>query len=117
MSDRLEALQQNLSEIMQLVQAVAHKGYDHYWHTLDQAISTKFGSEDDGISRNTVKNTLALQPRGGIPDGWVSGRKVWTTETIIAWCKVDDCSLQIYLDATCPGRQVPKRIAQSLRRH
>jgi len=61
-----------------------HSG-DHYWYTLRQAVSRKFGL--DGIAYSSIRNCQALQPKGGLPDG-----------------------LQAYLDRVCPGRKVPPRI-------
>lgn len=81
---------------------------DHYWYTLRQAVSRKFGL--DGIAYSSIRNCQALQPKGGLADGWNSGRKTWTRATVEEWCEVDDAGLQAYLDRVCPGRKVPPRI-------
>jgi hypothetical protein len=86
------------------------------WHTQRQAWTAKFGDTPGGVSYNTLRNCPAMQPHGGIPDGWQSGRKVWSTETVEEWIKVDDSGLQAYLDRVCPGRKAPARIMSRLAR-
>lgn len=87
------------------------------WYTLDQAYRRKYGSIPGGISKATVRNCIALQPRGGIPDGWSSGRKVWRSETIEEWLEVDDSTLADYLAIHNPGVRVPERIIEANKRH
>lgn len=87
------------------------------WYTLEQAWRLKFAGRagDEGaISLSTIKTDMALQPCGGIPDGWQSNRKVWKESTVEEWLFVDDAGLEDYLKARNPRRRMPARIKQAL---
>jgi hypothetical protein len=58
-----------------------------------------------------------MQPRGGIPDGWSSGRKVWRSDTTELWCQIDDQHLEEYLAVYAPHLRVPARIVEANKRH
>lgn len=103
-----------LERIESMLAAVIQERPAQAWYTLDQAWREKFGTSPKGISLQTLRNCLALQPKGGLPDGWQSGRKAWTGATVAAWCLVDDTGLAAYLDRECPGRRVPERISAAI---
>lgn len=86
-------------------------------YTLEQAHVKKYGSIPGGVSISSIRNCLAMQPRGGIPDGWCSGRKVWYAATIDEWCQVDDQHLAEYLAVYAPHLRVPGRIIEANKRH
>jgi hypothetical protein len=95
-------------DIKNLIQQALEQSGKHYWYTLPQAFRSKFGL--DGVAFSSICNCQALQPRGGIPDAWQSGKKTWTQDTVDEWCKIDDLRLQSYLDRVAPGRRAPARI-------
>lgn len=105
-----------LEVIEQLLHA-ALDGSGQRWYTLEQAHYKKHGALPGGVSLKTIRNTLALQPRGGLPDGWISGRKAWREETIEEWCQIDDTNLEAYLRMYAPHLRVPKRIQKANARH
>jgi len=105
-----------LEVIEQLLHA-ALDGSGQRWYTLEQAHYKKHGALPGGVSLKTIRNTLALQPRGGLPDGWISGRKAWRAETIEEWCQIDDTNLEAYLRMYAPHLRVPKRIQEANARH
>ena len=86
------------------------------WYTIEQAYKAKYGDPNNGPSLVTLKKNLALQPRGGIPDGWQQSRKVWRRETITRWILVDDTTLADYLAEVAPGTRVPQFIQDSLQK-
>lgn len=91
--------------------------YLPHWFTLRQAWRLKFGGgwhEWGAIAYSTIQQTIALQPKGGKPDAWVSNRKVWCRETIDEWIKVTDETLADYLQIHNPSLTVPSRIAIKL---
>lgn len=92
-------------------------GSGQRWYTLAQAHQRKHGILKGGISFNTLRNTLAFQPKGGIPDSWISGRKVWSAATVEEWCKVHDENLADYLKKYAPHLRVPSRIVEANKRH
>lgn len=49
-----------------------------------------------GCALNTFRNNRFYQPKGGIPDGMVGGRKVWSKETVIEWLPLTDDQLPEY---------------------
>ncbi len=98
------------------------------WYNLEQAYRIKYGRLEktmngsavvysfDGPSYNSIKQTLALQPAGGIPDGWGNQRKLWKHETVMEWIKVDDTGLEEYLKKVAPLVKVPDWIKQGLKK-
>ena len=86
------------------------------WYTLRQAHAKKYGAGEGGVSLATIRNSIAMQPRGGIPDAWHSGNKTWAAETIDEWCMVDDLHLEEYLARHNPLVSVPERIRENNRR-
>ncbi len=86
-------------------------------YTLEQAHGRKYGKTKGGISYSTIKNCPAMQPRGGKPDGWCSGKKVWSVPTVEEWCLVDDLHLGEYLAKYNPNIKVPARIIEANKRH
>jgi hypothetical protein len=87
------------------------------WYTLEQAWRLKFAGragEEGAVSLSSIKMERALQPRGGIPDGWQSNRKTWKEESIEEWLLIDDAGLEAYLKVNNPGRRIPARIVQAL---
>ena len=49
------------------------------WLTLRAACERK------GLSYNSAKSKPRLQPRNGVADGRLSGRRVWHSSTIESW--------------------------------
>jgi hypothetical protein len=88
------------------------------WYTLEQAWRLKFASkagEANAISLSSIKVEMAFQPKGGIPDGWQSNRKVWTEASVEEWLLIDDAGLEAYLKKHNPNRRVPARIKEALK--
>lgn len=71
-------------------------GIAREWWTLKAACARK------GIEYGTARNQRQLQPAGGIPDGYLVGRKVWRWSTIATWLQ--------QIDAAPPAvRALPRR--------
>ena len=62
-----------------------------HWYTLEECAALKGGG-----ALNTYKSIRFYQPKGGIPDGRVSGRKVWSRETVAEWLPITDDELPKY---------------------
>ena len=53
--------------------------YESEWYTLKRACQLT------GINYNTCKSIRRYQPKEGIEDGMLAGRRVWHRETVKAW--------------------------------
>lgn len=49
-----------------------------------------------GMALNTYRSNRYYQCKGGIPDGYVGGRKVWNKETVMEWLPLTDDQLPEY---------------------
>lgn len=49
-----------------------------------------------GCAFSTFKCKRFYQPKGGIPDGKVGGRKVWHRDTLLEWLSMTDDQLPEY---------------------
>ena len=49
-----------------------------------------------GMAFNTFRNKRFYQVKGGIPDAYVGGRKVWNKESVLEWLHVTDDQLEEY---------------------
>jgi|AACY02.16.fsa_nt_gi hypothetical protein len=70
-----------------------HSAGKHFF-TLNEAFERK-----GGMNWKTFYHDSLYHPRGGKPDAYVHGKKVWKAETIEVWLGVDDHNLAEYLDA------------------
>ena len=61
------------------------------WYTLEACCALKGGGK-----LNTYKSVRFYQPKGGIPDGYVTGRKVWERSTVAEWLGITDEELPQY---------------------
>lgn len=61
------------------------------WYNVDDCHKLK-----GGCSLNTFKSNYQLQPKCGIPDGKVGGRKVWHRDTVAEWLNVTDDKIPEY---------------------
>jgi hypothetical protein len=106
-----------LARLERMLEAALEGRGGQAWYTLEQAWRRKFASSagvEGAISLSSIKMDMALQPRGGVPDGWQSNRKVWKEESVEEWCLVDDGHLEEYLKKHNPNRRVPARIKEKL---
>ena len=58
------------------------------WYSLREACILK------GVNYKTLCNKPHLQPRRGHPDGIVSGKRMWRSETINWWLEITDQDLE-----------------------
>lgn len=105
-----------LDQIAEMLERALAKTATAEWYTIEQAYVAKYGDPEHGPSMSTIKNYLALQPRGGTPDGWQQSKKAWRRETIERWVKVDDTTLTVYLAEFSPGTKPPAFIEKALSR-
>ena len=61
------------------------------WYTDEECWNLKGGG-----SLKTFRSCRYYQPKGGIPDAKVCGRKVWSKETVAEWLRVTDDQLDEY---------------------
>lgn len=113
----LEISLPELTEIAAKLDAVLEGRTLQEYFTIEQAWRRKLaGQVDEGaISLATLKNTRALQPRGGREDGWISNRRVWRAATIEEWLTVDDDGLADYLTRCGSVARIPDRIIAAVR--
>lgn len=56
-----------------------------------------------GGTLNTYRSNRYFQCKGGIPDGKVGGRKVWSKESVAEWLSITDDQLEAYHKKHCTG--------------
>lgn len=49
-----------------------------------------------GMALTTYRSNRYFQCKGGIPDAYVGGRKVWTRESVLEWIHITDDMLDEY---------------------
>jgi hypothetical protein len=107
-----------LDEIRTMLEAVLEGRPRQEWFTLEQAWRLKYAAlmPEGAISYQTVRATRALQPCGGRPDGWASGKKIWKDATVQEWLAVCDDDLEEYLKKYGSGSPIPIRIHEAVKR-
>jgi hypothetical protein len=107
-----------LEHIEQLLEQALEGRPKQAFYTLSQAWRLKHAAviEEGAPSLDTFKKSRAYQPKGGVPDGWVSNKKVWTDATIEEWLTVTDDGLTEYLKKYNPACQIPDRIYEAIKR-
>lgn len=62
------------------------------WYTAEECWQLK-----GGCALSTFKGNKKYQCKGGIPDAYVGGRKVWNRESVNEWLQVTDDQISEYL--------------------
>lgn len=61
------------------------------WYNDEQCWQKK-----GGMALSTYRSNRYYQIKGGIPDGYVGGRKVWRRESVMEWLPLTDSELENY---------------------
>jgi len=61
-----------------------------------------------GMALNTYRNNRKYQCKGGIPDAYVGGRKVWSKESVMEWLAITDDKLEDYHQKYKTGVEICK---------
>lgn len=88
-------IQQILSEIKELKKEI-HSGsnqseLESEWYNDEQCWKAR-----GGCSLNTYRTNRFYQCKGGIPDGYVGGRKAWKRSSVQEWKILSDDQLEDY---------------------
>lgn len=87
-----EELRKVLQEHLEIVrQIIIHNDEFPEWLNDEQCWKAK-----GGCALNTFRTNRFYQPKGGIPDGYVGGRKVWSKATVMEWIPLTDDQLPEY---------------------
>lgn len=90
----LSEVLQHLKYLEKMMEQMAIKGdLSQTWYNVDECHALK-----GGCALNTFKANYNLQPKGGVPDAKVGGRKVWHRDTVVEWLNITDAQLPEYLD-------------------
>lgn len=69
---------------------------------INQPFTAQFYNDEEcwkakgGCSLSTYRTNRFYQIKGGIPDGYVGGRKVWSRESLMEWVNLKDDELPAY---------------------
>lgn len=87
----LPEMQEILFEIKALKEMLQKPTLTQEWYNEKEVWQLK-----GGCSFATFQSRRYYQPKGGIPDGKVGGRKVWHRDTLIEWLPLSDEQLPEY---------------------
>ena len=79
-----------LSELKNKVQEEKNS-LNQYWYNDEQCWNLK-----GGMALSTYRTNRFYQVKGGIPDAYVGGRKVWSRESVQEWLPLSDKELMEY---------------------
>ena len=85
-----------ISEIKSFIVSDAYKRnndarFSAEWYNDQQCWELK-----GGMSLSTYRTNRFFQCKGGIPDGKVGGRKVWSRASVMEWVNLTDAELEDY---------------------
>lgn len=80
---KIEKLQNTMSE--------ERNQLSSQWYNDEQCWTLK-----GGMALATYRSNRFYQVKGGIPDGYVGGRKVWSRESVMEWLPLTDSELESY---------------------
>lgn len=86
----LSELSREISEMKQRLNSDNNQ-LNRQWYNAYECFALK-----GGCALNTYKTNRYFQPKGGIADARVGGRKVWSRETVKEWLTVTDDELPAY---------------------
>lgn len=90
-----------LPEIDTLLNAISALK-DEIMRAKDAALTSQWYNDEQcwqlkgGMALNTYRNNRFFQCKGGIPDGYVGGRKVWKRDSVREWLNLTDDELEDY---------------------
>lgn len=85
----IEKIENKLDEIKRLL---GSPFLEKAWYTSEDCWKLK-----GGCALSTFKAQKQYQCKGGRPDAYVGGRKVWSRESVAEWLQVTDEKLPEYL--------------------
>lgn len=68
------------------------------WYTSKECWEIK-----GGCAFSTFQTKREYQCKGGIPDGYIGGRKVWSRDSVMEWVRLTDKDLPEYHKKYCTG--------------
>lgn len=80
-----------LDEVKSLRIALTKKEQSPEWFNDEECWKAK-----GGCSLSTYRSNRFYQCKGGIPDGYVGGRKVWNRKSVEEWISITDDRLEEY---------------------
>ncbi|MCQ2086661.1 MAG: hypothetical protein MJZ37_01095 [Bacilli bacterium] len=102
----LTEIQKSIEEIkICLVKPLLEKS----WYTAEECWKLKGGG-----AWSTFRTNPKYQCKGGIPDGYVGGRKVWSRESVLDWLIVTDEKLPEYLEKVRNEKRLRKKASENL---
>lgn len=78
-------------QLNELQKLVTHSAEMPEWLNDEQCWKLK-----GGMALNTYRSNRYYQCKGGIPDGYVGGRKVWNKASVTEWLPLTDDQLPDY---------------------
>lgn len=78
-------------EIVELKQLLLNPSLNKEWYNDEECWQLKGGG-----SLSTYRTNNFYQCKGGRPDAYVGGRKVWSKESVAEWLKITDDQLEAY---------------------
>lgn len=87
----IKTLAVEISEIKKVIENISKPNLTAEWYNDEQCWQLK-----GGFALNTYRTNRFYQCKGGIPDGYVGGRKVWSRESVLEWLPLTDEQLVAY---------------------
>ena len=91
MTIELTELTELRNEIRELKQMLCNPNLTKEWYNDEECWQLKGGG-----SLATYRTNQFYQCKGGRPDAYVGGRKVWSKESVAEWLKLTDAQLEAY---------------------
>lgn len=93
MNFEIPEIQQLIIEVQKLKATVENNKTElgQEWYNDEQCWKLK-----GGFSLNTYRTNRFYQVKGGIPDAYVGGRKVWSRKSVQEWLLITDDQLENY---------------------
>lgn len=87
----LKQLSTELSSLKNEIKNIKTDDIKAEWYNDEECWKRK-----GGMALNTYRNNRYFQCKGGIPDGFVGGRKVWSKNSLLEWIPLTDAELEEY---------------------
>lgn len=81
----------SLNELKETLSAKKEPDVTSEWYNDEQCWKLK-----GGMALNTYRSNRYYQCKGGIPDAYVGGRKVWNRKSVMEWLPLTDVQLDEY---------------------
>jgi hypothetical protein len=91
----LNILVNEINNLKTMLSIISQKNNDNSW-VAEWYNDEQCWEKKGGMALSTYRTNRYYQCKGGVPDSYIGGRKVWHRDSVMEWIKIPDDELDNY---------------------